>query len=209
MRMKRMGVFESFFEAVFGAKMNSGHAVSVIDIGGTYEFWKSMHFKYINNVSITLVNIVEISKPSGEFDNIISVKGDATNLTGFAEKEFDLVFSNSCIEHVGGRSEWEKMASEIFRISDHFFVQTPNRYFPIEPHFLFPLFQFFPLKLRALLIRCFQLGFWPQGKSWEESIQIAKEIELLSYKDLERLFPGAIIKSENFMGLTKSFMVYK
>lgn len=61
---------------------------------------------------------------------------------------------------------------------------------------------------RTVFIRCFQLGFWPKGRDWKESMAIADEIKLLRCKDLKRLFPEAVIDRERLCGLTKSFMVY-
>lgn len=47
----------------------------------------------------------------------------------FKEKEFDLVFSNSVIEHVGGFQDQMKAANEIRRVGKNYFIQTPNKYF--------------------------------------------------------------------------------
>jgi Methyltransferase domain len=44
------------------------------------------------------------------------------------------------------------------RVAKRYFVQTPNRYFPIEPHFLFSGFQFLPLPVKRWLLMLFSLG---------------------------------------------------
>ena len=60
----------------------------------------------------------------------------------FKDKSFDAVFSNSVIEHVGTFEDQKMMANEVIRVTNFYFIQTPNLYFPIEPHFLVPFFQF-------------------------------------------------------------------
>lgn len=208
LRRQRMQFFENFFEEQFDDKIRSGQKIDVIDIGGTYDFWKAMNFKYFDECNVTLVNLKYIEVPDG-ITNVTSVEGDACNLERFSDNSFDIAFSNSCIEHIGKYPEWEMMANEMQRVSGGvIYLQTPNRYFPIEPHFLFPLFQFFPIKLRAFLICHFQLGFWTQGKDWDDSMKIADEIHLLTYKDLKQLFPWGVIKREKVLFLTKSFMVF-
>ena len=74
--------------------------------------------------------------------NVTVVQGDATNLP-FGDAEFDVAFSNSVIEHVPHELQ-PAFASEISRVAKRYFVQTPNRYFPIEPHYQLPFFQFLP-----------------------------------------------------------------
>lgn len=207
LRKQRMSIFEGFFIECFEEQIKKGRRINIIDLGGDYRFWESMNFKYIDLVDITLINIIKKDIPC-EITNFNSLEGDATNLCGIRDMEFDLAFSNSCIEHVGGKNEWIKMAREIKRVAPHFFLQTPNYFFPIEPHFLFPLFQFLPTFLRAFLINRFQLGFWPKGESYNESVKIANEIKLLRKKDLELLFPDSIIIDERLLGLKKSFMVH-
>lgn len=207
LRKQRMAVLEKFVLEHFGDAIRDGRKVKVLDIGGTYRFWKAMEFPLFDSLDLTLLNI-ERSKLPEPVPNMQSVEGDATDLAGVADKAYDLVFSNSCIEHVGREGEWQKMADEMRRVGRHYFLQTPNRYFPVEPHFLFPFFQFFPVWLKAVFIRSFELGFWPQGKDWQDSLKIAREITLLRQKDLRRLFPEATIARERVGGFTKSFMVY-
>ena len=82
-----------------------------------------------------------------------------------------------------------------------YYVQTPNRWFPIEPHYQFPFFQFFPERLQRWLNSRFTLG-WREKGSWEEA-------NLLSAGDLRRLFPDGEIHREKLLGLTKSLMVVR
>lgn len=208
LRKERLAVLEGFFKEVFAETIKAGKRVSVLDIGGTYRFWKSMGFPFAGTACITLCNLHTADVVPDGVPGMVSMAGDARNMPEFDDGSFDLVFSNSCIEHVGKERDWQMMADEVKRVGKHYFVQTPNRYFPVEPHFLFPFFQFFPLRFKALFIRHFQLGFWPQGVDWEDSLKIADEIHLLRYKDLKRLFPEATIVRERLAGLTKSFMVF-
>jgi hypothetical protein len=118
----------------------------------------------------------------------------------FADGEFDIAFSNSVIEHVPADRQ-RAFAAEVQRVAKRYFIQTPNRYFPIEPHYQVPFFQFLPERARRALNRRFTLGW--QGKGhWEE-------ITLLSAKDMKRLFPDAKIKRERLLGLTKSLMAVR
>jgi hypothetical protein len=124
------------------------------------------------------------------------------------DKSFDVVLSNSVIEHVGTLSDQKRMANEIRRVGKAYFIQTPNRYFPLEPHFLIPFFQFFPTNLKIYLAENFKPG-WYRNRKIEAAIEDAQQIRLLSKKELMRLFPDGKIWEEKVMGLTKSFIVYK
>jgi SAM-dependent methyltransferase len=62
----------------------------------------------------------------------------------FADKEFDICWSNAVIEHVGNRDRQLSFLAEVARVSKRAFVTTPNRYFPIEVHTLTPLLHFLP-----------------------------------------------------------------
>ncbi len=123
--------------------------VRVLDVGGTAAFWQQMGFTPTPDIQVTLLNVDENVVRHPDFEAII---GDARDMTRVDDAEFDVVFSNSVIEHVGGFDDQYRMAREIRRVGCAYFVQTPNFYFPIEPHFLFPCFQFLPLRTRAWLV---------------------------------------------------------
>ena len=177
---------------------------SILDVGGTEIYWENMNF-IKQNVHITLLNL---NKVETKTKNIESVLGDATNMSNYNDNSFDIIHSNSVIEHVGSFSNQENMANEIKRVSKSYFIQTPNYYFPIEPHFLFFGFQFLPIKLRAFLVRHFRLGWYSKIDDYQKSIETVESIRLLTKKELTRLFPEAKIYKEKIFYLTKSFIVY-
>jgi 2-polyprenyl-3-methyl-5-hydroxy-6-metoxy-1,4-benzoquinol methylase len=163
-----------------------------------------MNFLPGNDVEITILNL---SKPATDKTGFTGIQGDATDMSQIPDNHFDVAFSNSVIEHVGGIEEQQKMAQEMQRIAKNIFVQTPNRYFPLEPHFLFPFFQFLPLNIRAWLILNLKLGWSPNINSKQKAKDAAKAIRLLSLKELKSMFPGGIIHKEKFFGFTKSYII--
>jgi hypothetical protein len=123
--------------------------VSILDVGGTLRYWETRGFQNNNDFNITIINLESSDSP---YANIKILKGDAANLSNFKDKSFDLAFSNSVIEHLTVFDKQVLMAKEMMRTGKFYFVQTPNRYFPIEPHFLFPFFQFLPYSLKYFIL---------------------------------------------------------
>ena len=115
--------------------------IKILDIGGTIRYWKSMNYQYYDNINITLLNLYhdDINLPG-----ITKIIGSATELDSFNDNEFDIVFSNSVIEHLYNYDNQRIMANEVQRIAKRYYIQCPNRYFIIEPHFNLPYFQFYP-----------------------------------------------------------------
>jgi hypothetical protein len=178
--------------------------ITILDIGGTVHFWEAMDFKE-PDVHIILLNLETIENLQPPFS---SVKGDATNLSNFADKSVDIVFSNSVIEHLFTWENQQKMASEVQRVGKYHFIQTPNYWFPIEPHWVFPLFQYFPKTIQYWLTQQFQLGHIPRKPSYDDAKKQVDEIRLLSHKEYRILFPHSRIYCEKFAGFSKSFIAY-
>jgi hypothetical protein len=174
----------------------------VIDLGGNENFWIQMGLAGKTEIEITLVNPEEVDVTAS---NIKYIKGDACYFRSLGA-DYDIVFSNSAIEHVGGSERSRLMASEIAASGKPFFVQTPNYYFPFEPHFLFPLFQFFPERFKIFLLMNFNMGWYTKCRTYAEALSLIRSVQLLKKSDLETLFPGAELKRERFLGLTKSFI---
>ncbi len=180
--------------------------VKILDAGGTQLFWERMKLTSPEDVQITILNKenVDITLP-----NFTMVKGNAADMKMFTDMQFDVVFSNSVIEHVGSFDSQRKMANEIMRTGKTFFVQTPNYYFPLEPHFLFPFFQFLPNKLKIFLIRHFSLGWYEKVNNIEKSKEIINSLRLLNLREIKELFPNSVIIKEKFIFLTKSFIILR
>lgn len=182
--------------------------VNIIDIGGTEEYWGIVPRDYLRlrNVTITIVNLPDPEMPMdhGPFK---FRSGDGCNLFNIGDRSFHIAHSNSVLEHVGDWGRMRKFAKELKRISEKWFIQTPNYWFPIEPHCMVPLFQWLPKPARLWLVLHFQLGHWDRGQTVEEAMYIVESARLLNKKMLQALFPEAQVTTERFFGLPKSFIV--
>ena len=112
------------------------------------------------------------------YPSVRYVQGDACALP-FADGEFDVVFSNAVIEHVGDRERQRMLVLEALRVGRRVFLTTPNRRFPIEVHTRLPLVHWLP---DALANHAYDLA----GKGF------AKELHLLTRRTLASLFPGRV-----------------
>ncbi len=194
--------FRFFRELIEGVKLD--RPIRVLDVGGTQSYWENMDFTPAN-VHFTLFNLMEqeVSLP-----NFTSLHGDATNLAQFQDGAFDLVHSNSVIEHLFTWDAQVRMAREVMRVGKRYYVQTPNRFFPIEPHWVFPLFQFLPLGLRISITERYYLDTIAPEERRRVAEERVKEVRLLTEKEMKALFPGAGIYREIFLGLKKSITAY-
>ncbi len=52
----------------------------------------------------------------------------------FGDKDFDWVFSNAVIEHVGDESAQREFVNEMLRVAKNVYFTTPYKYFPLETH---------------------------------------------------------------------------
>ena len=179
--------------------------LKILDIGGTQYYWEKVNFLEDDDIEIILLNV---SKEEINHSILKSIAGDARHLIEFQDKEFDVVFSHSVIEHVGGFDDQRKMAEEIKRVGKRYFLQTPNRFFPVETHFLFPMFQFLPLFVKVWLVSHFDIGWYKRTPDKKKALEIVTSIRLLTKNELSELFSEGSIYREKFLGLTKSFLVY-
>jgi hypothetical protein len=175
----------------------------VLDLGGTPESWR---LAPVQPKSVVTVNMQPLESPS---PHITAVQGDACDLPkSVAAERFDLVFSNSLLEHVGGHVQRQRLADNIHSLADRHWVQTPYRYFPVEPHWLFPGIQWLPYEARV------QVSLhWNRGHIRTHSRQAAQdqvdEIDLVGISQMRRYFPSSVIWYERFAGLVKSLVAIK
>jgi len=199
-RAKRLQKFENLFLNHFAGQ----EKIKILDLGGTDYFWQQSKLIQHPGVHITLLNL-HLEKTS--HPAIQAVQGDAANLQDYAAGSFDLVFSNSVIEHLYTLENQQKMASEIRRVGKTYFVQTPNAYFPVEAHYALPLAQFYPKSLLFFVLTKTKLSRLTRWKA-SDAQQYIDEIRLLNAKEMASLFPGAALLNEKVMGLSKSITAH-
>lgn len=198
LRLRRFAIFKKLV-----SNIESKDHIRIIDIGGTPVFWYNMRMADDSRYSIDCYNIKEFES---RFNNISCFLGNATNLQNVNDGEYDIAFSNSVIEHLGTFENQQKMASEVRRVAKGYFVQTPNYSFPVEPHVRIPLIHFLPLSLITLFM------LFRKQKSirhYKRMRSAVKGIRLLSKSELRNLFPDGSMIEERFLGMVKSFIMYR
>lgn len=180
----------------------------ILDVGGTHEYWETFG-GVIDwpNVHVTLLNLVRTPEP--DTPSISQTIGNACNMEQYPDGSFDLVHSNSVIEHVGLWDNMAAMAREIRRIAPAYFVQTPSFWFPIEAHSRFPFLQLLPEPVKVSLIMRRRLGYWSRATDVGAATRTAHTSILLHRRQLAFLFPDAEIVREKAYGFTKSYMAIK
>jgi hypothetical protein len=175
----------------------------ILDVGGTQFFWDMLGVTPDASLQITLLNTVPYPCDKPYFTQLV---GDGCAMPQFADGAFDVVFSNSVIEHVGSFAAQQRMAAEIQRVGRRFFVQTPNYGFPLEPHFFFPGFHYLPIEARTWLVQRFALGWYPHLPDHAAARREVAAIRLLRRHELQALFPAATIADERAGPLTVSLI---
>ncbi|MEU5878059.1 class I SAM-dependent methyltransferase [Spirillospora sp. NPDC047279] len=178
--------------------------MSVIDLGGTADVWLRAP------VRPAAVHIVNLEKPpEGLPDWLRADHGDACELPPeILAGDYDLVISNSVLEHVGGHARRQRFADAVHALAERHWVQTPYRYFPVEPHWVCPGMQFLPLAARVTVARHWPLVHTPPPDR-ETALRSVLDIELLSRTEMRAYFPRSDILSERAAGLTKSMIAVK
>jgi Methyltransferase domain len=195
LRERRFRLFESLSGRL-------ARPLSIIDIGGTTEFWERCGWADRDDVSITLVNLGEQDQ---RYANITPTIGDATDLSEHSDDSFEIAFSNSVIEHLFTFEAQSKMAAEVRRVAKAYWVQTPNFWFPVEPHFLVPAWHWLPESTRVAILQRRGVGWAGRCPDPDYAREIVQQHRLMRRNELARLFPGASIVPERFGGLVKSW----
>lgn len=197
-RLKRISLFYERFEIK--------KCLRILDLGGTMFFWELARDHGFTVPSITIVNLDAPKVPVPAYAEWLV--HDALTLE-FPDNSFDIVFSNSLIEHLGSWQNQARFADEVRRLAPRYFVQTPSRNFPVEPHFLTPFVHWFPKQTRARLIRNGTLWGLLTRPTNQRCIELAEEIRLLDNGEMIRLFPKSELKVEKLLGLPKSLIAIK
>ncbi len=187
-RARRWSMLMSAFPDLADAK--------VLDVGGNPRFWRNAP---LHPAHVTTVNL---SAADADEPWVTHFTGDVCQMGSLGT--FDFVFSNSLIEHVGGHERRLRLAEFVTASASRYWVQTPYRYFPIEPHFVVPGMQFLPLGTRAAIAARWHAG--PRRITAHEARTMVEWIDLIGIRQLHSYFPQARIAVERIGGLPKSII---
>jgi hypothetical protein len=173
----------------------------IVDLGGTAHLWTLIDHEF----AVTLVNLpgtYDLAREKAAALGVTLVEADACDMHDrFEDQSFDVVFSNSVIEHVGDAAKQDAFAREVRRLAPAYWVQTPSDRFPIEPHTGVPYYWRLPEPARVRL----QSTWKRRLPAWAEFIQGTR---VLSRARMQELFPNAELYVENKLGFEKSYACF-
>lgn len=207
LRRARFVKIREMIEYVYDQK---GDIVRILDVGGTAKYWGLLEPKWRQRIHVTVMNIdpgrmnEEGAPPDLGYE---LAEGNGCHMPQYADGEFDICHSNSVIEHVGSFQEMINFAEECRRVGQIFYHQTPEFWFPIEPHYGFPLLHWLPPTMRARLILSFKLGYGRKPASFQAACRSVDHIEIVSGWFVRKVFSTAAFYRERVFLLPKSSIV--
>lgn len=178
-------------------------SMRVLDLGGTLRMWESAP---VRPRHVTIVNLdPRLDEPTGDWYDVRNGDACAPEEDVLA-CDYDLVYSNSLLEHVGGHAKRQQLAAVIRDAAPRHWVQTPYRYFPLEPHWMVPGMQFLPLAARASIARRWPFGPASKATPAGNVVSEVAYVELVSLTEMRSYFPASQIWIERLAGLPKSLV---
>jgi hypothetical protein len=176
--------------------------MDVVDLGGVVASWANAP---VRPRTVTLVNLFAQEGAEG-MDTVVA---DACALDGaLGTRRFDLVVSNSVIDEVGGHHRRLAFAATVHRLGSRHWVQAPNRYFPLDPRWLFPAFPQLPLDTQVAITQRWPVGHRHTPDRAAALAQV-QSVEMLSRTALAGYFPASEILVERAAGMPKSLIAVR
>ena len=205
-RAQRLKLFNDFMKSVSGP-------VRLIDLGGTVKFWENWGLAKQPLLDVTVVNSHELDKCHQDdpitLPNIHRLRADVLTLTAEDFAQYDVIFSNSLIEHLPGRQLQRQLAQAIIDSKRPYFMQTPNKRSPVDPHFprpYVPFFAAYPRAVQARLLSWSALGSGSAAPSYQAALERLSNYYPLTKRDIRNLFPQARVVMERPMGVPMSIV---
>jgi len=208
-RRQRSRIFHSYFKI--------GPETTILDLGGGDGNLIASMVKNKKNVCIADFDKQALQKAAKMGFNVIEL--DESGKIPIVKNQFDIIFSNSVLEHVTvdkkdvyqfktnkefykAAIERQKLFAEEVRCkSDRYYVQTPYKYFMIESHSWLPVIIVFLSRRLQFAILNFTNKFWVKRTS--------PDWNLLTYREMQDLFPDAKIIKEKSFFMVKSLIAIK
>jgi hypothetical protein len=199
-------IFRRRRTAAFLRLFKPGPETRILDVGGLPRYWEGA----VLASPMTITNLEPLDSYEASFlsSNQTFVPSDATRMP-WDDQSFDIVFSNSVIEHMGTAEQQEAFVRECRRVGKGFWIQTPAKEFPLEPHFLALFLHWFPKATQRRFLRRFTVWGLLARPCDEILDAVMAELRLLTRREFRRLLPDARLITERFLGLPKSYVAYK
>ena len=196
--------FRLFLQVIQPSKQSS-----LLDVGG-YP-WGWLNFPpCVKSITCLNVHSIKWENDRSPQHNISVTVGDARRMHEVEDNKYDIVFSNSVIEHVGEWKDQQAFAREVRRVGGKLWVQTPARECPFEPHYLAPFIHWLPKDWQKRLIRWCTVYGWVQRPSPEDIAEMVTSIRLLTKSEVKALFPDCEILVETLWGVfPKSYIAVR
>jgi Methyltransferase domain len=141
------------------------------------------------------ISFADVQDYRNSFPGVQAVVFDGCALP-FADRSFDIVYSNAVLEHLPCYELVQRFAAEVQRVGKGWFITTPNFWYPFDPHYHLPFVQFLPQATqRRLAIR---LGKTPYD-----------HLHLLTAKQLRKLFPAGEVMGCRVTFYSETLIAYR
>ena len=189
----------------FAALLRPAEEDVVLDVGGYPQCWVDAPMKLAR---VDILNLDPIDAPRGSTPEIRTVVGDGCALA-YPDGSYQIVYSNSVIEHVGEWDKQQQFAAELRRVGRRIWVQTPAFACPIEPHCLAPFIHWLPWGLRKHVMWLTPVALFSEI-SREGFEFVMSRTRILRRRELSALFPDCEIYTERMFGfIPKSYVAYR
>jgi hypothetical protein len=191
--------------ALFMATMCPTRGTSILDLGVTsdHRYQESNYFEqlYPYKDKIVCAGIEDASFLEQKYPGVTFVPIEANRPLSFSDKQFDVVFSNAVVEHVGGLKNQQFFIEESLRVARAFFITTPNRWFPVEMHTGLPFLHYLPMRFYRVILAQIGLQYWASEDN----------LNLLDGNSFLRLFSPSVsvsIAKVRFLGIPSNLIAY-
>lgn len=200
--LKRINFVKKIFEKILNEARNNFFSIlrrntkynknkSIIDIGTTpsiSEFQNIILSKVKNNKNVTCLSNLDCKILLKKYPNIKKIILGDGRKNNLPDNNFDIVHSNATIEHVGSYQNQLKFIKECIRISKKYiFIQTPNRFYPIDFHTIIPFIHWLPKNIHRKILQIIGLNFYSLEKnlnllSEQDLISLCKELNISNFR---------------------------
>lgn len=183
----------------------------IVDLGGGAAYWERVGMDWLGRHGFEVLCInhdeSELLRDSAARGPLSFAVGNACDMGGHEDNSFDIVHSNSVIEHVGDWAKVCDLAREARRLAPAYYIQTPYFWFPFDPHFFrMPFIHWLPVSLRVKLHMRMSAGWADRAENLEQAMRLATSNAMLDKCQMRFLFPDSELQFERVALLPKSII---